>query len=180
MRLIPPEFQKEAMTTCLCWRLTRVDGEELGLTDHDKAVEFDGLAYSPGASFASGSFGATRDLRPSRADAGGALSSEAITEDDLQAGVWDTARVDVFRVDWQNPHARIRIWSGHLSEVTHGETSFTVELVSLKAQLERPVGRVYSRHCDAVLGDERCGADANGRTCDQRFETCRDLSLIHI
>ncbi|MEM9226163.1 MAG: phage BR0599 family protein, partial [Pseudomonadota bacterium] len=31
------------------------------------------------------------------------------------------------------------------------------------------------RQCDAVLGEERCGLSVNGRTCDRRFETCRDV-----
>lgn len=175
MRLIPSEFQKEITTTCLCWRLTRGDGLIVGLTDHDAPVSFEGVTYMPGAALSSGSFSASKDLRPSRADASGALSSDAITEEDLGAGRWDGARVDVFRADWKTPAAHLLIWSGYLSEITHGKSGFTVELVSLKADLERPVGRVFSRQCDAVLGDARCGADPAGRVCDQQFSTCRDV-----
>ena len=174
MRITPPQFAGDVTTTCLCWRLTRADGTEIGLTDHDRPLEIDGLVYEPGASLEAGTFTSTRDLRPSRADARGALSSEAITVEDLAAGKWDGARVDVLRADWTDPAAQILIWSGRLSEITHGDAGFSVELVSLKADLERPVGRVFARSCDAVLGDARCGADPQGRTCDQRFETCRD------
>lgn len=175
MRLIPPEFKTEVTTTCLCWRLTREDGLTIGVTDHDQALEFGGLTYRPGAALEAGSFGATHDLRPSRADAIGALNSDALTDADLAAGLWDGARVDVFRVDWNDPQVRLQIWSGRLSEITQNETGFSVELVSLKADFERPVGRVFSRRCDAILGDARCGIDAAGRTCDQRIETCRDV-----
>lgn len=174
MRLIPSEFEQLVTTTCLCWRLTRRDGFVLGLTDHDKSLSFGGTVFEPGASLTSGSFSANADLRPSRADAGGALSSDAITDEDLRGGLWDGARVDVFRTDWQTPGANVLIWSGRLSEISHSAVGFEVELVSLKADLERPVGRVFSRSCDAVLGDARCGADPQGRTCDQTFETCRD------
>ena len=112
-----------------------------------------------------------------RGAAGGALSSEAISAADLQAGLWDRCRVDVYRVDWRAPElGGIALWSGYLSEVARGTgEAFEAELVSLKAALERPVGRIVQRRCDAVLGDARCGAAADGRTCDQRFETCRDV-----
>ena len=174
MRLIPVQFAEDATTTCLCWHLTRTDGFEIGLTDHDRALSIDGLIFEPGGALMSGSFTTSRDLRPSRADASGALSSETISEADLIAGKWDGARVDVMRVDWTAPDEHVLIWSGRLSEVTHVEAGFSVELLSLKADLERPVGRIFSRLCDAVLGDARCGVDPLGRTCDQRFETCRD------
>ena len=174
MRLIPPQFENDVTTTCLCWRLMRADGVQIGLTDHDRALVIDALAFKPGAALTAGTFTTSRDLRPSRANASGSLSSEAITETDLISGKWDGARVDVIRADWMNPASHVLIWSGRLSEIAHGEAGFSVELVSLKADLERPVGRVYSRLCDAVLGDARCGVDPQGRVCDQRFETCRD------
>lgn len=174
MRLIPSEFENETTTTCLCWRLVRTDGVVIGVTDHDAAIALSGLIFEPGAALDAGRFTSTRGLNPSRADAGGALSSEALTEATLSAGLWDGARVDVFRADWANPDAHMQVWSGRLSEITQTGTGFTAELVSLKADLERPVGRVFSRRCDAVLGDARCGIEALGRTCDQRFDTCRE------
>ena len=78
---------------------------------------------------------------------------------DVEAGLWDRARADVWRVDWMAPEHRVRIWSGQLSEVTRQGASFAAELVSLKADLERPVGRVYARNCDAEIGDARCRFD---------------------
>ena len=54
---------------------------------------------------------------------------------------------------------RLLIWSGRLSEVSRRGEAFAAELVSLKADLERPIGRVYHRNCDADVGDARCGKD---------------------
>lgn len=167
----------ETPTLCLCWRLTRRDSLVIGVSDHDQALEIAGVSYSPGAAVEAGKFTQSVDLKPGRGAAGGVLSSEAITEEDLSAGLWDGARVDVFRVDWTAPElGGVSVWSGYLSELSHGaHGGFEAELVSLKADLERPVGRVLQRQCDAVLGDERCGVAALGRTCDKRFETCRDV-----
>ena len=155
MRILEAEFATRlasgAATTCLCWRLTRADGFVLAVTEHDRALVVDGVTYQPGDAVVAGAFTNSAGLKPGQAAAGGALSHDAITEADLAAGLWDGAAVS--------------------------ETAFQAELVSVKADLERPVGRVYARRCDAALGDARCGVDVGafpGVACDQRWETCRD------
>ena len=40
-----------ATTLCWCWRLTRRDGIELGFTDHDRDVTFDGTTFEAAAGF---------------------------------------------------------------------------------------------------------------------------------
>ena len=182
MRLIESEFAARlasgATTTCLCWRLVRADGFVLAATEHDRALQVDGVAYSPGGALSAGAFTQGAGLQPGQGAAGGVLADEAITEEDLSAGLWDAAEVHVLRVDWERPDLFVPVWHGRLSEVRHGPGGFEAELVSLKADLERPVGRVYARACDAVLGDARCGVNAAafpGLACDQHFETCRDV-----
>ena len=166
-------------TTCLCWRLTRSDGLVVAVTEHDRSLSMDGMTYEPSGAMTASELTSSAGLQPGQAGAAGALSSEAISEEDLQAGLWDGARVDIFRVDWLNSDDRVQVWSGRFSEITHGKLGFAAELISLKADLERPVGRIYSRRCDAVLGDSRCGVDLNrpdffGLNCDQRFNTCKE------
>lgn len=165
-----------AATTCLCWRLERRDGFTIGLTDHDRALTFGGITYSPGAALSAARFEIAGGLRPGRASGDGALAACALTEADLAAGLWTRARVHVYRVDWQSTDDRILVWTGFLSEITQLGDQFEAELISLKAELERPVGRLVTRRCDAVLGDERCGlAGVEGQSCDKRFETCHDV-----
>ena len=184
MRTISPEFADHltsgVTTTCLCWRLERSDGVVIGVTDHDRALTVSGLIYEPGAAVTAGEFTSSTSMKPGQAAASGALSVDAISEADLEAGLWDGARIDVSRVNWNDPVQNIHIWAGRLSEITRGTQGFVAELVSLKADLERPVGRVYSRQCDASLGDARCGVDLNdpqftGKTCDQHFTTCKTV-----
>jgi len=76
-------------------------------------------------------------------------------------------------VDWRHPEDGILLWTGFLSEIVRNGAHFEAELISLKAELERPVGRVLARRCDAVLGDARCGlSGVEAQSCDKRFETC--------
>jgi len=148
-------------TLCACWRFERMDGAVFGATDHDARIAFDGVTYDPAAGLESTTFESSAGLAPGRAAARGAIALAFLTEADVDAGLWDGARVDVWRVDWEAPEHRLMIWSGQLSEITRRGTAFSAELVSLKAAFERPIGRVYARTCDAEVGDARCGADLN-------------------
>lgn len=149
----------DGTTLCACWKFTRADGAVFGATDHDVAVLFDGVTYEPANGLRGAAFESSAGLAPGRAVAEGAISAEFIAEADLEAGLWDRTSVDVWRVDWAAPEHRVRIWSGRLSEVARRGTAFAAELVSLKAGLERTIGRVYARACDADVGDARCGVD---------------------
>jgi len=146
-------------TLCACWRFARGDGEVFGATDHDAALVVDGVTYAPAAGLESATFESSSGLAPGRAAATGALSLGFFTAADVDAGLWDGARVEVWRIDWRAPEHRICVWSGRLSEVSRRGDAFSAELISLKAVLERPVGRVYARGCDADVGDQRCGVD---------------------
>lgn len=167
----------EALTLCFCWRLTRTDGQVFGLTSHDQPLARDGEQFLPGAVMDVERFSQSDTLQPDIALAQGVLSSDFIDENELRNGLWDGCQVDVFRTDWQAAEfGLLQVWSGFLSAISVIESgAFQAELLSLKADLQRPIGRVIQRRCDAVLGDTRCGISANGQTCDQRFETCRDV-----
>jgi uncharacterized phage protein (TIGR02218 family) len=146
-------------TLCTCWRFTRRDGAVFGATDHDAELVFDDVTHSPASGLETVSFETGSGLAPGRAAAEGAVSLDFLNGPDVDAGLWDGARVDVWRVDWRAVEHRLMIWSGSLSEVSRSGASFSAELVSLKAGLERRIGRVYSRRCDADVGDARCGVD---------------------
>ncbi|MBI1339533.1 DUF2163 domain-containing protein [bacterium] len=157
--LLATRLQAEVATLCACWRFERRDGAVFGATDHDRPIDFDGVRFEPANGIAGARFEHGATLAPGRAAGEGALDLAFLDEADLAAGVWDGARVDVWRVDWSAPEHRVRIWSGRLSEVERRGRSFAAELVSLKADLETMIGRIYQRTCDAEVGDERCGVD---------------------
>ena len=52
---------------------------------------------------------------------------------------------------------------GWLGEVRRGAQAFEAELRGLQAALNVPVGRVFSRFCDADLGDARDGGQVRQR-----------------
>lgn len=163
MRTIPESIAlglAEGVTTLAhVWRITRRDGEVFAFTDHDRALTLDALTAEPNAGLRVGAIEKSLGLNVDSASLSGALTSEAMTESDLARGLWDGARVDLFAVDWTDPSARVQLFSGRIGEVRRGAAAFEAELRGLQAPLNVPVGRVYSRFCDAELGDARCGAN---------------------
>jgi uncharacterized phage protein (TIGR02218 family) len=137
----------------------RRDGAVFGFTDHDRDLLVDDLTYESATGLLAGAIEKSVRLSIDTASAEGALSSDALDAEDLAAGLWDGARVDIWRVDWSEPALRVHLFAGKLGEVRRGEGAFAAELRGLQAAYNTPVGRVFSRFCDADVGDARCGVD---------------------
>lgn len=131
----------------------------LGFTDHDRDLSIDGTTYKAATGFTATAIEDQLGLAVSSLDVDGALSSAAITEDDLNAGLYDDASVTIMRVNWQDVSQRVILRSGFLGNVTRGKTAFSAELRGLAAKLDQSAGRVFQRTCAWELGDSRCQID---------------------
>lgn len=149
-------------TLCWCWRLNRRDGIVQGFTDHDRDVEFDGTVFEAAAGFTASEVRDSVGLSVDNLEVTGALSSERLAEADLAAGLYDDARVEIFRVDWQEPENRVLMRTGSLGEVRRAGLGFAAEVRGLAHYLQQQEGRVFQYTCDADLGDARCRADISG------------------
>ncbi len=163
MRAVPEDLRARLATgvTTLAhaWRVTRRDGVVLGFTDHDRDLTFDMVTFRAATGLAASEMHKDVDLSVDGAAASGVLRDDAINEGDLRAGKWDGARVDVWRVDWTDPALRVHLLAGRIGEVRRGPAAFVAELRGLQAAFDAPFGRVFSRFCDADVGDIRCGVD---------------------
>ena len=146
-----------ATTLCWCWRLTRKDGAVQGFTDHDRPLTFEGTVFEAATGFTASEMTDALGLSVDNLEVTGALSSAALSEDDLAAGRYDDAGVEIFRVNWQDPEERTLMRTGSLGEVRRSGASFTAEVRGLAHYLQQPKGRLYQYTCDADLGDARCG-----------------------
>ena len=148
-----------ATTLCWCWRLTRRDGVRLGFTDHDRALAFDGTRFDAVAGFDAGDISESIGLSVDNLDVGGAITSERLTETDLGSGLYDDARVEIFRVNWQAPDQRVLMRAGSLGEVRRAGKAFTAEIRGISHYLQQPKGRLFQYACDTDLGSRACGID---------------------
>jgi uncharacterized phage protein (TIGR02218 family) len=158
-------LQKALTTLAFCWRVERRDGVCLGFTSHDRDLAIGGLVYRSAPGMLPSAISVSDDFDSSALDVRGALTSDAIGEDDLAAGRWDRAGVALFLVDWEDPGGeRLNLARGELGDVTVKANGFEAELRGAAALLERAVAEQTSPECRAELGDRRCRVAMAGRT----------------
>ena len=156
-------IERELGTIALCWRIERRDGVTIGLTAHDRDLIIDGLVYRAAPGMTPSAVSRSASLDADSMDVTGALTSSAISENDLLAGRWDGARVHLFATDWQAPGASVSLGEGVIGAVETRGGALTAELRGIAAALERPVVEETSPECRAELGDARCRVAMAGR-----------------
>lgn len=168
MRSIPTAMQTHldtgCTTLCWCWKVTRTDSTVLGFTDHDVDLTVDSVTYEAVAGFTASEIQESVGLNVDNLDVEGALSSDSLTEDDLAAGLFDGASVELYRVNWADPTQYVLIRKGSIGEVSRKEGLFVAEIRGLAHVLNQKRGRTYQRTCDAILGDSRCSKTITGGT----------------
>ncbi|KFH18439.1 DUF2163 domain-containing protein [Brucella abortus] len=160
MKVLPPGLQDHldggSTTMIYCWRITRRDGEVQGFTEHDEDITFAGTTFKAASGFTASAIDTELGLNVDSMNADGALSDDTINEEDLAAGRYDGAQVELFWANFLDTSQRVLISRGSIGEVKRGQTAFSAELRSLTHLLQQKTGRTYQRYCDADLGDERC------------------------
>ena len=163
MKSLSPALQAHlddgTSTLSWCWRISRSDGVELGFTDHDAVLTFDGTDFEPESGFAASEIRLGSDLSVDAQDAEGVLTSDRITETDIIDGRWDAAQVELWRVNWADTSQRVLLRRGAVGQIRRGRMAFVAEVRSLAHVLGQTVGRTFQASCDAALGDTRCGID---------------------
>ncbi|WP_024586434.1 DUF2163 domain-containing protein [Aliihoeflea sp. 2WW] len=151
-----------ATTLCFCWRVTKTDGTALGFTDHDRGLVFDGTSFEPRSGFSQSEAQSSLGLAVDTAEIEGALSSTRLSEAEIDAGLFDGAKVETFRVDWNAPDGAELVRVSAIGKIIRRDGALVAELESLVRNLDRPAGRYLRRSCDAELGDARCGVAMAG------------------
>jgi uncharacterized phage protein (TIGR02218 family) len=153
-----------ALTTIgFAWRLERRDGAGLALSSHDAVVTIDGVRHAPSPGMSPAAIIRRGGLAPTSGEIEGMISGAALTEEDLELGRWDGARVTLAAFDWSGVGDPLRLIDGELGAVGISGEGFSAELVGAAAKLEAPVCPLTSPECRAELGDGQCRVDMAGR-----------------
>lgn len=163
MTTFPKELQAHlntgVTTLCRAWLIARKDGVRFGFTDHDLAISFDGITFTPDTGLSAMALEQSTGLSVDNTEAMGVLSDAAIKDSDIDAGRFDGAEVTSWLVNWNDPAQRLLQFRGNIGEIKRAGGAFQAELRGLTDKLNRPIGRVFQRPCSAVLGDRSCGVD---------------------
>jgi len=146
-----------------CWKCTLTNGTVLGFTSHDQDIVFDGLTYRAGTGLIPANTESQTRMAVDNTQAAGVLDSDVITADDIVAGLWDFAKIEIFQLNWRDTTMGADIlMSGRFGEVRVEQNSFQAELRGGAAPYQHTVGQIYQPTCRATLGDARCGVDLDG------------------
>ncbi|MEM7176580.1 MAG: DUF2163 domain-containing protein [Pseudomonadota bacterium] len=163
MRELPPSLTASlasgVTTLARCWRVQRRDGVVLGFTDHDRDLAFDGVSYLARSGLSGTTIERATGMRADSHSITGALQSQAIDEAEIHRGLYDSAEVQLWLVDWTDTTSRTRLATGRIGEIRRSDNGFEAEVLGLSEQLEQPAGRAFIRRCHRRLGDGICRVD---------------------
>jgi uncharacterized phage protein (TIGR02218 family) len=104
------------------WRITRKDGQQFFVTDHDRDIVFAGEVYRADAGFERTAIRSDAGFAVDNLDLVGVFAEGGIVEDDVRAGLFDGAEIAISFVNWDDPdgHGEIRLRRGTLGETRLG------------------------------------------------------------
>jgi len=149
-------FRSELETAATYWRIWRRDGIALGFTSHDRSLAFGGMMHRAAPGMVPAAIRTTSDLNEDSAGVEGALSHDSISAEELSAGLFDEASIEVGIVDWEKLEAHA-LYSGTLGEIETDGHAFSAALRSAKSALEQDLVPRTSPTCRAQF----CGSGCN-------------------
>lgn len=153
-------YEGDKHTLARLWKLTRSDGQVFAFTDHDASITYDAVTYAPSSVFDASTIDTSADLNVDNLEAKGLLDNEGITSEELEAGIWDGAEVEIVEVNYEDltmGHNPLRF--GTIGEVERAGLTYKAELRGLMHKMQNSICRTVKPSCDATLGDDRCGVD---------------------
>jgi uncharacterized phage protein (TIGR02218 family) len=144
-------------TLAKCWLFKLDDGKEIYCTEHDCPIEVQGKTYFPNNILDSSAIEYKADLKADNLEIQGVLNNNLLTTEELLAGRFNNAKVEVFFVNYQNPDEdRIFIHQGYLGQVKMGNGYFIAIVEGEMAKFDNTIGNVYSPLCRAQFCDSKC------------------------
>ena len=156
-------FDRDLDTVATFWRIYRRDGIMLAFTGHDRDLTFGGIRHRAAPGMVPASIRLTADLTEDSAEVQGALSHSTIREQDLAAGLFDNAAIEIGAVDWEMLDHHI-VYSGQLGRIEDDRRGFTAELRSAKRQLDEDLVPRTSPTCRALFCGPGCGIPSTAFT----------------
>jgi uncharacterized phage protein (TIGR02218 family) len=138
-------------------KITRADATIKGFTTFDRNLTLDGVTYKADGALTPSALQSTSGLSVDNLEATGILNSDDIVAADIEAGLYDNARVDVYACNWADlTQGAVQLRRGWLGEVVLSSGHYVAELRGLHDLLQRTVGDYYTPECRYDLGDSRC------------------------
>jgi uncharacterized phage protein (TIGR02218 family) len=186
-----PDLGAEVTSLAFSWRIVRADGVALCFTSHDRDIYSDGLLYRSSPGVTPSAVMQSDRLDVDTMELTGAITADAISEEDLRVGRYDGAAVTFLVLDWLRPDSGATVLArGTIGQITMRDKGFVAELRSASQALDANVIELFSPECRADLGDKRCRVNlavysllsrtiaAPGAPDDLAFSVADDLEAV--
>jgi uncharacterized phage protein (TIGR02218 family) len=141
-----------------CWQLERADGTILRFTDNATPLVFNGSTFTPTAGLSASARERQAGAKVHNLEVQGVLASNAITHDDIRAGLYDNAQVTEYLIDWRYPWAGAIVTNVYwITGLRYTSEGWEASLESVMRRLQRVRGSTYRRSCRYELGSTDCG-----------------------
>ena len=152
-------------TLAWCWKITRTDGGTIRLTSLDRDITLDGTYQALGG-YVPSAVDTEIGWNSQNQNLEAILDSPAITEADLERGLYDYARIECFLIDYlnppnltENPPNRIIVYRAVLGKITKSNVRYSFEARGYEYLLNNKIGSITSKLCRARFGDTTCGVN---------------------
>ncbi|MDN7456602.1 DUF2163 domain-containing protein [Burkholderia cenocepacia] len=151
-------LSQDVRTFATCVQVTRGDGAVFGFTDHDTDIVYNGIRYVSSIGYTSSAIEASCDMSTSNLEVDGLLiPGGAVSQADVEAGVWSNAAVLIFGVNYSDlTMGQINLTAGNLGQWTILDGAWKVELRGLAQMLQQTITEQFSPGCRATFGDSKC------------------------
>jgi uncharacterized phage protein (TIGR02218 family) len=149
---------------CVLWKVTRTDGVIKGFTSADEDIVLGGVTYLAATGFTNTATSNKSDLSVDNLEVTGFLDSEALTENDLRAGLYDSSQIEIRVVKWNDPGGgSVLVRKGTLGVVKMENGIFQAEIRGLAHKLTAQIGATLGPVCRAVFGSGINGIDMDSQ-----------------
>lgn len=140
-----------------CYLIQKTNNTFVRLTNHSHKILLFGDDFTPAAPVQSSAVRSEGALRATNTDLEGALTSDEITDADLEAGLYRGAQIWEYVVDYLFPHRGAILSEKYTIQAVEWDgDQYRAELTGLAGRLDARIGKVFTRPCMARLGDGEC------------------------
>lgn len=161
MKKLTPELSaaisKNSLTLVKCWKIELISGEVKAFTSHDQDIKIAGLTYLSSPGMDSGKLEIDNSIDHKTNEILGVIDSEQIKAEDIAAGRFDNATVEMFLVDYANSDLGvIPLICGRISDIESRDSRFFAKLKSISNVVNSNIGDVYTPFCRCRFSDSKC------------------------
>jgi uncharacterized phage protein (TIGR02218 family) len=174
-----PWLDNQVCTSAWCWRIARQDGVVMGFTSYDQDITFNGVTYKACTGFAPTAVSTSNDMSVDNLDSEGILTDDGITAEDLRAGVYNNARIEIFLVNYKNLKDEVfMVRRGTIGEVKYGKNGFTAAIRGLMQAYQAKAGKTCQKGCRTFLGSTLCKIDLSAYTINGSVTTVNSAATF--